>query len=154
MAGMARARQEFLKEETSQPIRVMANNTMFFEEIVEHDAVPEFLQLGNIDLYRFSALRAVAPGDFGRNRLAIGDDPIDDTVRGVALNGTKMIGQRVPRGFAWLGHQVGDVNARRLGFCNGVGNFRNEQVGKNAGVERTGAEQDQISLLNGFKSFG
>src|SRR6202043_1020782 len=108
---MARARQEFLKEETSQPIRVMANNTVFFEEVVEHDAVAEFLQLRNVDLHRFRALRAVPLSDFGRNRLAIGYDPIDDTVRGVALNGTKMIGQRVARGFAWLGHQVGDVYA-------------------------------------------
>ena len=61
---MARARQEFLKEETSQAIRVMANNTVFFEEIVEHDAIAKFLELGNVDLYRFRALRAVTLGDF------------------------------------------------------------------------------------------
>ena len=69
-------------------------------------------------------------------------------------NGAQMIGEGVAGGFAGLGHQIGDVDARRFGLGDGVGDFGDQQVGKNAGVERAGAEKNQIGFLDGFERFG
>ena len=57
----------------------MANNAVFFEQIIEHDAVTKFLQLRNIDGHWLRALSSVAPGNFWRNGLSIGDDPVAST---------------------------------------------------------------------------
>src|SRR5258707_1417941 len=65
-----------------------------------------------------------------------------------------MIGKRIAGGFARLGHKIGDVDARRFGSGDGVGDLGNEQVGENAGVEGTRAEKNQIGLANGFDGFG
>ena len=56
MARVVLARQEFLEKETSQAPRIVANNTVLFEQVVEHDAIAEFLQFGNVDRDRFRAL--------------------------------------------------------------------------------------------------
>src|SRR6267378_1602469 len=65
-----------------------------------------------------------------------------------------MIGESVAGGFAGLGHQIGDVDARSLRLGDGAGDFRDEQVRENAGVERAGTEEDQVGLLNGFDGPG
>ncbi len=96
----------------------------------------------------------VAAGHIGRDGLAIGDDPIDDAARDVFLDGAKVIGEGVAGGFAGLGHQIGDVDARGVRFGNGAGDFRNQQVRENAGVERAGTQEDQVGLLDGFDGSG
>ena len=65
-----------------------------------------------------------------------------------------MIGEGVAGGFAGLGHEIGDVHARGFGFGDGSGDFRDHQVRKNAGVERAGAKQDQVGLLDSFDGLG
>ena len=150
---MLRASEEFLENELSQASRVVANDAVFFEEIIEHDAIAELLKIGDIDRDGLGALRAVAPGDFRGDRLAIGDDPIDDATGSVALNGGEMVRKGVAGRFAGLGHEIRDVDAGRFGFGDGVGDFRDEQVRKNTGVERTRAKEDQVGLLNGLDRF-
>ena len=126
---------------------------MLFEEIVQNDAIAELLQVRDIHHNRLGALRTIPLGDFRGDRMAIGDDPIDDAVGSMALNGSEMIGQSVTGGFAWLGHEIGDVDARCLGFGDGAGDFWDEQIGKNAGVERTGTKKNQVGILNGLDRF-
>ncbi len=70
------------------------------------------------------------------------------------LDDAEVIGKGVAGGFAWLGHQIGDIHARCPRLGDGGGNFRDQQIGKNAGVERAGAEENQVGLLDGFDSFG
>jgi len=57
-------------------------------------------------------------------------------------------------GFAGLSHQVSNVDAGSVRFGNSVGNLRDQQVRKNAGVERTGSEKNQVGFLDGFDSQG
>jgi len=75
-------------------------------------------------------------------------------MRNVFLDGSEMIGEGVAGGFAGLGHQIGDVDARSFGFGDGAGNFGDQQVRENAGVERAGTEEDQVGLLDGFDGPG
>ena len=72
----------------------------------------------------------------------------------MALDGAEMIGKGIAGGFAGLGHEVGDVSTRGLGLGDGGGDFRNEEIGKNTGIERAGAEKDEVRLSDGFDSFG
>src|SRR5258707_14706310 len=146
--------EEFFEEEAGEALGMVADDAVFFQEIVEDDAEAEFLEGGNVDGHGFGALRTITAGHIGRHRLAVGDDPIDDPARNVLLDGAQMIGQGVTGGFAGLRHQIGDIDARSGGFGNGSGNFRNQQVWKNAGVERAGAEKYQVSLLDGFDGLG
>ncbi len=130
--------EEFFEEEAGEAPGAMADDGVLLEKIVEDDAVAEFLEGGEIDDHGFGALGAVAAGDLWRNGLAIGDHPIDDAVADVLLDSAEMIGERVAGSFTGLGHQIGDVDARRLGFGDGAGDFWNQEIGQDAGVERTG----------------
>jgi len=131
----------------------VADDAVLIEQIVQNDAIAELLQVRDIDHDGLGALGTIPFGDFWGDLLAIGDDPIDDAAGSMALNGAEMIGQSVAGGFARLGHEIRDVDARRLGFGYGAGDFRDEQIGKDAGVERTGAKKNQVGVLNGLDRF-
>jgi len=73
---------------------------MLLEEIVEDDAEAELLESREIDGDRFGALSAIAPGYIGRDGAAISDDPIDNAMRDVLLNGAQMVREGVTGGFA------------------------------------------------------
>src|SRR6266566_7649827 len=122
--------EELFEEEAGKAARVVANDGVFLEKIVEDDAEAELLQRGEIDRYRFSALGAVAPCNFGRDGLAIGNDPINDTMGDVFLDGAEMIGESVAGSFAGLRHEIGDVDAWRLGLGDRAGNFRDQEIRK------------------------
>ena len=104
--------EEFFEEEAGEALGMVADDAVFFEEIVQDDAEAELLEGGKIDGHGFGALRAIAAAHVGRHWLAIGDDPIDDAARHVLLDRSQMVGKGVAGGFARLGHQVGDVHAR------------------------------------------
>jgi len=146
--------EEFFEEEAGEAASVVADDGVFLEEIVEDDAEAELLEGRNVGGDRFGALRAIAPRDFGRNGLPIGDDPVDDAAGNVFLDGTEMIGKGVAGSFAGLGHQVGDVHARGIGLRDGAGNFRDQQIREDAGVKRARAEKNQVGLLDGFYGQG
>src|SRR5439155_17281071 len=131
------AAEELFEEEAGKAAGVVADDGVFLEKIVEDNAEAELLECRQIDRYRFSALGAVAPGNLGRHRLAIGNDPINDTMGDVFLDGAEMIGKSVAGSFAGLGHEIGDVDAWRLGLGDRAGNFRDQEIRKDAGVERT-----------------
>jgi len=141
--------EEFFEEQAGEALGVVADDAMFFEEIIEDDAEAEFLELRQIDGYRLGTLCTVAAGDIGRDGLTVGDDPVNDAVRNVLLDGPKMVAESVARGFAGLGHQVGDIDAGRFGLGNGAGDFRDQQIRQNAGVKRAGAEKNEVGLLDG-----
>jgi len=142
--------EEFFEEEAGEAAGVVAEDAVFFEEVVEDDAEAELLEGGQIDGHRFGALGAIAAGHVGRDGLAIGDNPIDDAAGDVFLDGAEMVGKGVAGGLAGLGHQIGDVDARSFRFCDGGGNFWDQQIREDAGVQGAGAEEDQVSLLDGF----
>ena len=142
------------EEEAGKAAGVVAEDGVFLEKIVEDDAEAEFLEFGQIDSDGFSALGAVAPCNFGRHRLAIGNNTINDTMGDVFLDGAEMIGESVAGSFAGLGHEIGDVHAGRLGLGDRACNFRDQEIRKDAGVERTGTEEDQVGLLDGFDGLG
>ena len=146
--------EEFLEEEAGEAARVVANDAVFLEEIVEDDAEAEFLKCKKIDGHGLGALSTVAPGNVWRNGLAIGNHPIDHALRDVRLNGAEMIGESVAGGFAGLGHEIGYVNARSFGFGDGAGNFWNQEIGQDAGIERAGAKKNEVGMLDGFNGPG
>src|SRR5260370_24965924 len=116
--------EEFCEKEAGEAGGVVADDAVFFEEVVEYDAEAELLEDGKINGNRFSTLRAITPSHIGRDGLPIGDDPIDDTTGDVFLDRAEMIGKGVAGSFAGLGHQIGDIDARRLRLGDGGGNFR------------------------------
>jgi len=128
----------------------VADDAVLFEEIVEDHAEAKLLEREEINGDRFSALRAIAASNVGRDGLAIGDDPIDHTRTDVLLDSAKMIREGVAGSFPGLGHEIGNVDARGFGFGNRVGDFWNQEVGEDAGVEGTGPEKDEVRMLDGF----
>ncbi len=153
-AKCALAMEELFEEEAGKAAGVVAEDGVFLEKIVKDNAEAKPLEFGQIDRYRFSALGAVAPGHFGRNRLAIGNNPINDAMADVFLDGAEMIGESVAGSFAGLGHEIGDVHAGRLGLGDRAGDFGDQEIRKDAGVERTRTEEDQVGLLDGFDGLG
>jgi hypothetical protein len=54
-------------------------------------------------------------------------------------------------GLVSLGHEVADVDAGGPGLSDGFGDAADEQVGDERGVERAGAEGDEVSVGDGFE---
>jgi len=152
--GVELAAEEFFEEEAREAAGVVAENAMFFEEIIEDDAEAEFVERRKIDGHGFGALHAITAGHIGRNGLAIGDDPVNDTVGDVLLDGAEMVGEGVAGGFAGLSHQIGDVDSGSPGLGDGAGNFRDEQIGNNTGVERARPKKNQVRFLDSFDGAG
>jgi hypothetical protein len=146
--------EEFFKEEARESAGFVTEYGMFFKKIVEYDAKAELLERRKINDHGFGALGAVAAGYIGRNGLAIGDDAIDNPAGDMLLDGAEMIGKGVAGGFAGLGHQIGDVYAGGFGLGDGAGDLRDQQIRKNAGVERARPKEDQVGLLDGFDGSG
>jgi hypothetical protein len=127
---------------------------VLLEKVIEDDAVAKFLEGVKVYRDRLGALSAIAPGNIAGDGLAIGDDPVDDAPRGVLADRLEMVCERVSGGFAGLCHEIGDVDARSFGSGDGVGDFGNQKVGEDAGVERAWAEQDEVGFADGFEGFG
>src|SRR5713226_2029792 len=149
-SGSNRGLEKLFEEEAGEAASVVTEYAVFFEEIVEDDAEAKLLEVREIDDHGFGALRAITACDIGRDGLPIGNDPIDHSVRNVLLDRAQMIREGVAGGFAGLGHEIGHVHARGLGFGNGIGDFRNPEIGQDAGVERAGAEEYEVGVLDGI----
>ena len=132
-------REKFLQKKPGKAARIVPDDAVFFEKVVEDHAEAKLLQRGKVDGDGLGSLGAVTAGDIGRNRLAIGDDPIDYAAGDVSLDGAEMIGEGVAGSFAGLGHEIGDIDARSFGFDDGGRNFWDKKIGEDAGVKRAGA---------------
>ena len=53
-----------------------------------------------------------------------------------------------------LGHEVADVDAGGAGCGDGLGDSADEEVGDQRGVERAGAEGDEVGVGDGFEGGG
>lgn len=111
----------------------MTHHAVNFQEIIRDALQAHALQFGMIDEDRLSTLRPVSPQNFGSERLIIEDDAINNLSARVLTNGPDVVTECVTKRFAGLRHQVGDVDARRTGPFDGLGDTRNEQIGDNAG---------------------
>jgi len=151
---VGRPQQEFVDEETSKAGRIVADQAVFFQEIVEHKLDLALEYFFGVNDHGLGALGAIAACNIRGDGLAIGNNPVDDAIVHMELNGAQMLTQRVVSGFAGLGHEIGDIDARRFGAGNGLGNFRNEEIGNHAGVKRAGTHEDEVGFLNGVNGFG
>jgi hypothetical protein len=57
-------------------------------------------------------------------------------------------------GLVGLGHEVADVDADGLGGGECFGDSANQEVGDERGVERTGAEGDEVGMGDGIERAG
>lgn len=150
----ARSEEEFFDEQTGETSRVVAKNPVFFQEIVSDEANFGLKDFVAIEEDRFGAFREVAPGNFWRDRLAVGNNGVNDAAAHVVLDSAKMLAESVVSSFPGLRHKVSDVNPGNLGTNDGLSNFRDEQIRDDTGVKRPGSQDDQISLLDGFDGLG
>ncbi len=127
---------------------------MFLDEIAGNETHFQLKHFFAIENDGFRTLRAITPRHFRRNGLTIGDNRINDAAAHVVRNRAQMIAEGVLRGFAGLRHEVGDVHARSFGTRDRVGNFRNQQIGNNAGVQRAGTQKNKVGFLDGFDRGG
>ena len=151
---MAAREEEFLHEEARETSRVVAKDTVFFDEVTGNETNSHLQDVVAIEKNGLGALGAVTPSNLRGDRFAIGDDGVDDATTDVLGDGTKMIAERVPSGFAGLRHEVGDVHAWSFGASDGASNPRDEKVGDHAGVQRTGPEKDEVGLPDGLDGSG
>ena len=149
-----RREEEFVDEESGEAGRIVADDPMFFKEIVEQELDLELTEPIGVHHDRFCILSAIAPRHFGRDGLTVGNNPIDDAFTHMLLDGAQMLTESVLSGFARLRHQIGNIDAWGLGAGNGMGNFRDQKIGNNAGVKRAGSHEDEVGILKCFNGFG
>jgi hypothetical protein len=57
--------EEFFEEQAREAARVVADDAVLFEEIIENDAKAQFLKFGKINDHGLCALRTVAASNVG-----------------------------------------------------------------------------------------
>ncbi len=80
-------------------------------------------------------------------------DAIDQLAPGVGVYGFHVMRSREIDGFARLPHQVDKVNLQGRRTLNCFGNTVHEQVGDDAGIQRTWAQSNQIRVADGLQGF-
>ena len=96
--------EEFFEEKTGQAPGVVAQNPVFFEQIIEQHAVTKTPERRQINVDWSSSFRSVASGNVGRNGLAVRHHEIDHAVRQMLLDGADVVGKRIARRFTGLRH--------------------------------------------------
>lgn len=99
---------------------------MFQGEIAGNQTNVQLQNIFAIENNGLGALSTVTKRDFRGNGLAIGYDGVDNTTADVVNDGAEMIAEGVVGSFAWLGHEVGDVNARGFGASDSLSNLWDE----------------------------
>ena len=146
--------EEFVEEEVGEAGGIVADDAVLFEEVVADDAHTELQEFVAVEAHGLGVLRAIAARDVGGNRFGVGDDHVDNATADMSLHGGKVFAERIMGGFAGLGHEIGDIYAWSFGAHDGVGDFRDQQVGDDAGVERARAHENEVGLLNGVDYAG
>jgi hypothetical protein len=131
---------------------VVADDTVFLDKIAGEECDAEAGDFCGIEANLFGAFRAVTAGDFGRDGFAIGDDVVDEILADVLLNRADVFAERVMGGFAWLGHEIGNVDARGVGTSDGTGDLGDQEIREDARVERAGTHEDEVGIVNRFDS--
>jgi len=149
-----RGEEEFFEEKTGEAGGVVADDAVLLEQIAGDEANFPTEDFVAVEADRFGALGAVTADDFWGSSFVIGDDSIDEATADVVLDGAEVIAESVVGGFAGLGHEIGDVDAGSFGTGDSASNFRNEEIGDDAGVERAGPHEDEVGLLDGFDGLG
>jgi hypothetical protein len=145
--------EELVDKESGETGGIVANHSVFFEQVViSNHAHAELQKFVAIEAHLFGILSAITAGHFRRDGPGIGDDNVNHTAAHMLLNGAEVIAEQVMRGFTRLGHQVCNVDPRRFRVRDGAHNFRDEQIRNDAGIERAGTHEDQVSLFDGFDS--
>lgn len=147
-------KKEFFHQEAGEKGRIVANDAVFFQEIVGKKTNLPFEDFVAIDNNGLGALGAIAAAHIPGNAFAIGDNRVDDAAGNVVIDGAEMVAEGVASGLAGLSHEVGNVGARGLGAKDGPCDFRDKKIGNDAGVERAGAHENEVRLLNGFDGRG
>ena len=133
---------------------VVGDNAVFIEEIAGDKFDVAFEKIFAIDDDGFGILGAVAASHFGRDGFTIGDDGIDDAFADMSLNGAKMFAEGVVGGFAGLRHEIGNVDTGGFGTSDGASDFRDEQIGKNAGKSEPGRKKNEIGCWRAWTAKG
>ncbi len=98
------AKQEFVDEEASEAGRIVADDTVLFEEIIEQELNPELGEPIGVNHDGFCAFSAITAGHVRGHRLMIGYNPINDALADVLLNGAQVFTESVLSGFTGLRH--------------------------------------------------
>jgi hypothetical protein len=143
-----------MMQQLRQAIRAVAHDGVLLEQVGEDAFHAQALQLRKIDTHGLGVLGAVTAQEFGGNRLVVHHHPVNHFAPRLPQQDAHVVGKSEIERFARLGHQVGDVHARGVGFLDGLRNALDEQVGQHAGVKRARTQENQIRLRNRFEHFG
>jgi len=91
---------------------------------------------------------------FGLDGCGVDEGVVEYPRAGVVENFFDVLGGGEAEGLVGLGHEVADVDAGGGTGGEGFGDAAYEEIGDQRGVERAGAEGDEIGVGDGFESFG
>lgn len=158
------ALQGNLDEALCYPVVVVAEDVAFVGEGSRNGLNAEGANAVEIGFDGALAFAGVALENHGRDRRGVDKGVVEDRVPTVALavcGGSAVLqdlfdvlGGGEPEGLVGLGHEIADVDARGLGGGDGLGDAADEEVGDERGVERTGAEGDEVGVGDGGERFG
>ena len=132
----------------------MAQNVAFVGEVAGDALDAERFDPVEVGDGGFGAFGGVALAEFARDGGSIDERVVEDGAAGVLVDTLDMLGGGEVQAFVGLGHEIADEDAGGLGGAEGFRDAVDEEIGDDAGVERAGADGDEVGGGDGGEGFG
>jgi hypothetical protein len=136
----------------------VAEDFAFLDEVAGDGLDAECADAVEVGLDGGLAFEGVLGESRGQDGCGVDERVVEDFLAGVGLgvveNFFDVLGGGEAERLVGLGHEISDVDAGGAGGGDGFGNAADQEVGDERGVERAGAEGDEIGLSDGVEGFG
>ena len=143
-----------LKDGFSDQVVAVAQDIAFVDEVAGDGFDAEGADAVEVGIDGHLAFAGVLGERVGQDGRGVDEGVVEDLVAGVVEDLLDVLRGGEAEALVGLRHEVADVDARGAGCGDGFGDSADEQVGDERGVERAGAEGDEVGGGDGVEGFG
>ena len=133
---------------------VVADDGLFAGEVAGDAAHAEGLDALDVGDDGGGAFGRVAGEGLRREGSGVDQGAVEDGRAGVLVDALDVLGGGEAEALVGLGHEIADEDAQAAGVGERGGDSLDEQIGDERGVERAGADGDEVGALDGVQGLG
>ena len=138
-----------IKEDVGQLLRIVSGTVFLVDQIRQDERRPGLADFLLVDHDRMGPVGDIALEDGRIDIAVVGDDEVDDLAAGLAVDGPDVVGYGVIIRFPGLGHDVADIDLRRLAGADGLDDIGYAEIGHDARIEAARSEDDGVGFPDG-----
>src|SRR4029077_9445358 len=147
-------RDVFAEKKLGEAAGVVADLAALLQQVGGEVGQSHSFELAERGPDNLGALFAIAAQHLRGSRSAIDHRRVKYPNAGVCVDGADVIGDGVALGLAGLRHEISNVNALGIRASDSFCDAFDQEIGNDAGVERAGADENQVCVVKRREHFG